>query len=368
MSPWKSDVPPTQAVRPNHGRLRGMKALAFDEFHGPLTVRDLPDPVASPDAVVIRVTAAGLCRSDWHGWSGHDSDIVAFPHVPGHEFAGVIESVGEAVTGWLPGARVTTPFVCGCGECAVCLEGFPQVCSNQTQPGFTHLGAFAERVVVRHADHNLVALPDDVPDSVAAALGCRVATSYAGVVTRGRVVANEWVVVFGCGGVGLAAVAIAAACGARVIAVDIRRESLALAREVGAIHTLDAASPDVVAEILTITDGGAHCTIDAIGDAAVVVNAINALRGRGRHVQIGLLPSATGLTPAPLARVIGRELDVIGTHGLSAAEYPGLLDLVRSGRLDVERFITGEVDLDEAGLRLAAMGEAPPVGVVIVRP
>jgi D-arabinose 1-dehydrogenase-like Zn-dependent alcohol dehydrogenase len=345
-----------------------MKALAFDEFHGPLTVRELPDPVPPADAVVIRVTAAGLCRSDWHGWSGHDADIVAFPHVPGHEFAGVIESVGEAVTKWLPGVRVTTPFVCGCGQCPVCLEGLPQVCPNQTQPGFTHLGAFAERVVVRHADHNLVALPQDVPDAVAAALGCRVATSYAGVVTRGRVTANEWVVVFGCGGVGLAAVAIAAACEARVIAVDIRPESLALAREVGAIHTLDAAASDLVGAVVALTDGGAHCTIDAIGDPAVVANAISALRPRGRHVQIGLLPSATGLTPAPLARMIGRELDFIGTHGLAATDYPGLLELVRSGRLDVERFITGEVDLEQAGVRLAAMGEAPPVGVVIVRP
>ena len=141
----------------------------YEAFEGPITVRDLPDPVPEADGVVIRVEATGICRSDWHGWMGHDPDI-RLPHVPGHELAGVIETVGRDVTRWHPGDRVTLPFVCGCGRCPQCQDGHHQVCDQQFQPGFTHWGSFAERVAVRYADINLVRIPE-VIDSVTAASG-----------------------------------------------------------------------------------------------------------------------------------------------------------------------------------------------------
>src|SRR5438067_2671281 len=116
-----------------------MRALYFEAFGGPQTVRDLPAPDPAPDGVVVEVAATGICRSDWHGWQGHDPGI-ALPHVPGHELAGVVHEVGAAVSRWKPGDRVTAPFVNACGRCPRCLEGDHQVCDDQRQPGFTHWG------------------------------------------------------------------------------------------------------------------------------------------------------------------------------------------------------------------------------------
>ncbi len=160
-----------------------------------------------------------MCRSDWHAWQGHDGDVV-LPHVPGHELAGTVVGVGASVRSWAVGARVTVPFVCACGACAACAAGEQQVCEQQTQPGFTHWGSFAELVALRHADVNLVALPDGMPAAVAASLGCRFATAYRAIGVHGRVAPGDAVAVHGCGGVGLSAVMIAAASGARVVAVD----------------------------------------------------------------------------------------------------------------------------------------------------
>ncbi|NUL34408.1 alcohol dehydrogenase catalytic domain-containing protein, partial [Streptomyces lunaelactis] len=184
-----------------------MRAVVFEEFGKPLEVREVPDPVAAHDGAVVRVEATGLCRSDWHGWMGHDSGIT-LPHVPGHELSGVIESVGGDVANWRPGDRVTVPFICACGRCAACARGAQQVCERQEQPGFTHWGSFAEYVPVHHADANLVALPETMSFATAASLGCRFATAFRAVVGQGRVRPGEWVAVHGCGGVGLSAVMI----------------------------------------------------------------------------------------------------------------------------------------------------------------
>jgi len=128
-----------------------VRALTYAAFGGPLSVTDVPDPVAPPGGAVVRVEASGLCRSDWHGWLGHDTDIVGFPHIPGHEFAGSVESVGDGGDrGWV-GRRVTAPFVFACGACPVCRVGDGHVCPHQRQPGFSDPGSFAERVVVHSA-------------------------------------------------------------------------------------------------------------------------------------------------------------------------------------------------------------------------
>src|SRR3954454_21995865 len=182
-----------------------MRALCFESFGGPLTVRDLPAPDPAPDGVVVEVAASGICRSDWHGWQGHDPDIV-LPHVPGHELAGTVEAVGSEVRNWSVGDRVTVPFVCACGRCEQCLAGDQQVCARQTQPGFPHWGSFAELVALDNADVNLVALPEGMAFATAAALGCRYSTSFRAVVAQGRLVEGEWLAVHGCGGVGLSAV------------------------------------------------------------------------------------------------------------------------------------------------------------------
>ncbi|MCW2606757.1 MAG: Alcohol dehydrogenase GroES domain protein, partial [Frankiales bacterium] len=190
-----------------------MRALVFEEFGGPLEVREVDAPRPSPGGVVVRVEATGVCRSDWHAWQGHDPDVV-LPHVPGHELAGVVEEVGAGVVRHRAGDRVTVPFVCACGRCPQCAAGEHQVCPHQTQPGFTHWGSYAELVALEAADVNLVALPEQVDATTAASLGCRYATAFRAVVQQGRVRPGEWVAVHGCGGVGLGAVQVAVAAGA----------------------------------------------------------------------------------------------------------------------------------------------------------
>jgi D-arabinose 1-dehydrogenase-like Zn-dependent alcohol dehydrogenase len=341
--------------------------VVFEEFGGPATVREVADPVAAEHGAVVRVEATGLCRSDWHGWAGHDRGIV-LPHVPGHELAGRVESVGAAVTGWRPGDRVTVPFVCGCGTCAQCATGNHQVCERQTQPGFTGWGSFAELVALDHADVNLVALPDAVDAVSAAGLGCRVATAYRAVVAQGRVAPGQWVAVHGCGGVGLSVVMVAVAAGARVVAVDVASAALEMARSFGAEVTVDATREDAVPAVRAATGGGAHLSLDALGSHETFGNSVRSLRTRGRHVQVGLLPPDLGHPQAPMARVIALELEVVGSHGMAAHDYPGLLSLVESGRLRPDLLVTRRVGLDEAGAALAAMGDGGPAGVTVVEP
>ncbi len=343
-----------------------MRAVVFEEFGKPLAVREVPEPVPARDGAVIRVEATGLCRSDWHGWMGHDADIT-LPHVPGHELAGVIESVGNDVVNWRPGDRVTVPFICACGRCAACTRGAQQVCERQQQPGFTHWGSFAEYVPVHHADTNVVALPESMTFSTAASLGCRFATAFRAVVGQGRVRAGEWVAVHGCGGVGLSAVMIAAACGARVVAVDVSPVALELARSFGAEVCVDASAetgtvPDAVHEA---TGGGAHLSLDALGAPATCVNSVRGLRRQGRHIQVGLLPHGVQL---PMDRVVPLELEILGSHGMAAHDYPAMMSMVASGALRPDRLVTTEIGLDAVPDALVALGTASGTGVTVIRP
>ncbi len=345
-----------------------MRAVVFTEFGGTPEVLEIDAPIADPHGAVIRVEATGVCRSDWHGWMGHDPDV-RLPHVPGHEFAGVVDSVGSAVKKWRPGDRVTVPFVCACGSCDACLSGDHQVCENQTQPGFTHAGSFAEYVRIEHADVNLVRLPDSVDFVSAAALGCRFATAFRAVREHGRVHRDQWVAVHGCGGVGLSAVMIATELGARVVAIDVSTEALALARELGAVATIDASDAhDIGTAVIEITGGGAHVSIDAFGSEETLEASIESLRRRGRHVQVGLLPEAAGRPTVPMARVVWLELSLHGAHGMAAHDYEPMLDLVASGPLRPGLLVTNVITLDEAPEALMAMSGASPVGTRVIRP
>ncbi|MFI6827955.1 zinc-dependent alcohol dehydrogenase family protein [Kribbella sp. NPDC050241] len=338
-----------------------MRAVVVEEYGVLPVVQEVPPPEPADGSVVLKVEATGLCRSDWHGWMGHDSDIV-LPHVPGHELAGTIAAVGSGVQGWQVGARVTTPFICACGACEQCREGNQQVCPNQLQPGFNYWGSFAEYVAVPYAEVNLVRLPDDLDFATAAGLGCRFATSFRAIHQVGKVVAGENVVIFGCGGVGLSAVMIAAALGARVIAVDTNPDALKLAREYGASDTLQAGST-TVQEIRDL--GGAHVTMDALGSNDIVQQALHALKPRGRHLQVGLLPSGVQLD---VGRLIGQELQWLGSHGMPAHAYPEMLGLVAAGNLKPADLITRTITLDETPAALAALSTGTPAGVTVIHP
>jgi alcohol dehydrogenase len=325
------------------------------------------DPECPKAGVVIEVVATGLCRSDWHAWAGHDPQVV-LPHVPGHEFSGVIAEVGSQVEKWVPGERVTVPFVCACGQCPTCLRGEQQVCDFQFQPGFTQWGSFAERVAIDRADVNLVRIPDALDLETAASLGCRFSTAYRAVVHHGHVHEGDWVAVHGCGGVGLSAVMIATAHGARVIAVDVSPAALELARDLGAAATIDATSTDVVTAVREGTEGGAQVSLDALGSLTTCQNSIRSLRKRGRHVQIGLMVADDHMPPVPMSEVIAAELELVGSHGMAAHAYPAMLAEIVEGRLHPQRLLTRRLTLDEAPEALAALGQHPGDGITMILP
>ncbi len=343
-----------------------MKAVYYHEFGGPIEVGAVSDPAPVADGAVIRVEATGLCRSDWHGWHGRDPDIKQLPHVPGHEFAGVVVAVGSEVRKEWIGQRVTIPFVAGCDHCEQCERGDQQICDFQYQPGFSGWGSFAEFVAVRYAEGNLVPLPESISSVAAASLGCRLATSYRAVAAQAKIQPGEWIAIHGCGGVGLSAVMVAKALGACVLAVDVRDEPLELAKSLGADVVINAASvQDLCGAIRDATHGGADVSLDALGSAVTFANSIRSLRKRGRHVQVGIL-SDRDTTPASVVNaIIGRELEIVGSHGLQAHCYPDLLQLIEAGKLDPTRLIDRTATLDEAPEALVSMDRYQGCGVIV---
>lgn len=330
-----------------------MRAVQYDAVGAEPRITEVAAPVCPVDGAIIGVAATGVCRSDWHAWRGHDP--VPLPHIPGHEFAGTVTEVGPEVSSVAVGDRVTAPFVNGCGRCEWCRTGQAQVCPEQTQPGFTGPGSFAEQVVVPAADLNLVRLPDEIDFVSAAALGCRFATAFRALTGHGAVGPGIWVAVFGCGGVGLSAVMIAAVLGARVAAVDPSPAARTRAAELGAELTL--AADDPAAELRAATGGGVHFSLDAFGSPATADFSIRSLRRRGRHVQVGLLLGADSRTPIPWDLVVAHELQVVGSHGMAAADYPAMLAMVADGRLQPRRLVGSVIALDEIPSALMAMDQ-----------
>jgi alcohol dehydrogenase len=262
---------------------------------------------------------------------------------------------------------VTVPFICGCGACEYCRAGEAQVCPDQTQPGFTGPGSFAERVAIHAADVNLVALPDSVDFVTAACLGCRFATAFRALTAHGQVGRGDWLAVHGCGGVGLSAVMIGTALGARVIAVDVADRALGRARELGAEAIVDGGrDADPAVTIHDISGGGARVSIDALGSPGTAVASVRCLRRRGRHVQVGLLHGSAATPPLPMDLVIARELELYGSHGMAARDYPPMLALVADRTLHPELLVGAVIGLEDAGTALAAMERPSSTGGMTV--
>lgn len=342
-----------------------MRAVLIEEFGRRPVVTDVAEPTARPGGVVVRVQATGLCRSDVHAWSGHDDGVV-LPHVPGHELVGVITEVGAGVRRFGVGDRVTTPFVCGCGVCARCREGNAQVCPDQEQPGFTHWGSFAESVELRHADANLVAVPQTADAAGAALLGCRLATSFRALAQAATGPADR-VLVIGCGGVGLSAVMIGRALGAEVVAVDPDGRALGRAAALGADRTVDIAGlgPDDARDAVRDATGGdgASVAIEAIGHESALALGIRSLRRHGTLVQVGLFAREPRV---PVPEMIARELRMVGSHGMAAADYPAMMEMVADRRLRPELLVSRRIRLDEAPAALAGSDGRAGDGVAVV--
>jgi alcohol dehydrogenase len=344
-----------------------MRAALIETFAKPLVLRDVDEPACPPDGAVVGVRACGVCRSDWHAWTGADPDVAA-PHVPGHEFAGIIEEVGRDCRRFKRGDRVTAPFILACGQCPDCIGGDPTVCNQQHVVGFSSWGAFAERIAVPRADFNLVPLPETIDFTAAAGMGCRVTTAFRAVVDRAKLQPGEWLAIHGAGGVGLSALLIGAAIGASVLAIDVNEAALKLAQSLGATRTLNVSGiADVGAAVREATDGGAHVSLDALGITATFHNSIRGLRKLGRHVQIGMPLGRHAEPSIPLLELVySRQISIMGTRGIPASRFPALFAMIAAGRLDPARLVTHEISLAEAGPALEAMNGYSGAGITVI--
>jgi D-arabinose 1-dehydrogenase-like Zn-dependent alcohol dehydrogenase len=348
-----------------------MRAAVMEAVRQPLVVKEMPDPECPSNGVVLRSEAEGICRSDWHCWSGDwfwIGLVPAMPLVMGHEFCGVIEEVGKDVHNFKKGQRVLVPFSQGDGICEYCRSGNSNVCGNAGVPGFTYWGGYGRYVAIPHADVNLVLMPDGVDFLEGASMGCRFMTSYHGIVDRAQVKPGEWVAVHGCGGIGLSAVHVASAIGANVVAVDLDERKLELARKMGAQFTVNAKkAEDVAMAVFDITHGGAHVSVDALGIATTCRNSILSLRKQGRALQIGLTTSAEkGEVALPIDRMVLFELQLIASLGMPATRYPSMLQMVEAKKLRPREMITETVGLDGASRVLEQMTTFQNVGVSII--
>ncbi len=343
-----------------------MKAAVMTDFGGALPVERVPDPTCPADGAIVAIKACGVCRSDHHAWKGEDPDV-HLPHVMGHELAGEVVEVGALCRSFRVGDRVTAPFILGCGSCPTCVSGDPTCCDTQDVIGFTHWGAFAELIAIPRADFNLVRLPDVVAFTAAAGMGCRVTTAFKAVVDRGQLQPGEWLAVHGCGGVGLSAVMIGAAVGARVLAIDVNQDALDLARAFGASDTLLVRDLPVGEAVRDITGGGAHVSIEALGMNVTFQNSLASLRKLGRHVQIGM-PTGTHTHPTlPLLDLVyARQLTLHGTRGIGPGRFAALFEMIEAERLDPSRLVTQTIPLSGVETALRAMDRFQGSGVTVI--
>jgi alcohol dehydrogenase len=341
-----------------------MKAATYKAFNEPIKIESVGEPETTDLGAIIEVKASGICRSDWHGWKGHDPDI-KLPHVPGHEFSGVVKEAGNLVSLFKVGDRVTAPFCCGCGGCVQCKNGNQHICDHHFQPGFTHWGSFAQYVHIKNADFNLIKLPDSIDFLSAASLGCRFITAYHAIVNQGKVSDSMHVAIHGCGGVGLSAVMIALAYGARVIAIDINKDNLKKARDLGANNTINATNTNIVETIIKISDGGANMSLDCLGSIETSTNSINCLAKKGRHIQVGILGDKTNIEVST-AQLIANEIELIGSHGMPIADYKNIFELIESKKIDLSLLIHKTVMLEEVHQELIKMDSYSNSGMVII--
>lgn len=342
-----------------------MLAARLTGWREPLEVTECATPEAPDGGVVLRVLACGVCRSDWHVWTGADPDV-RLPHVPGHEFCGEVVQVGPGVRRWRAGDRVIAPFILACGQCHDCSAGHQTICSSQVLPGFTHPGAFAQQVAVPYADANLAALPEGIAPDLAAALGCRATTAWHALTGRAAARPGEWVAVFGAGGVGLSALLLGRALGARVVMVDVVAERLEYARDLGADAIVNAGDGDAARAVRDATNGGAHVAIEALGVTETTEGALRSLRKLGRMVQIGMPAGEHTRMSLPMDVVYGGQLAIYGTRGMPSHRYDDLFALIAGGHADLSPLIARHVALSDATAELAAFDAPAAPGVAVI--
>ena len=341
-----------------------MKALVLDGIRQ-LAIRDIPVPQVAPLGALIRIKANGVCRSDWHAWMG---DIPrTYPMVLGHEMVGIVEEVAPGVREFKKGDRVVVPFNGSDGSCPYCQKGLSHLCDNAFVPGRNYSGGYAEYVSVPLADRNLVRLPHEISFAEGASLGCRYMTSFHALIDRAEIQPGEWVVIMGCGGVGLSAINIASSLGCRVIGVDVNVANLALATQLGAELVINSNIENAVESVIAATHIGAHVSVDALGITQTCTDGILSLRKGGRHVQIGITTKAdAGYMRLPTDVLVYKELKIIGSLGMPSHRFDSMLPMIVKKQLKPGKLVTREISLAEVQSIFEGMSNSTVNGTFVV--
>jgi len=340
-----------------------MKALVLEGIKK-LALKEVPDPTIDDNGILIRVKANGVCRTDWHSWTG---DLPTINPIIGHEMAGIVEEVGKNIRNFKRGDRVIVPFSGSEGTCRHCMEGNTHLCESNIAPGVAYSGGFGEYVAIPFGDRNLINIPDEVTYLDGAALGCRFMTAYHGVVDQVKVQPGDWVAVYGCGGIGLSAINIVTSLGAVAIGIDINEDNLELARAMGAVHTINSGKVDPVEAVKEITRGGADVSIDALGITQTCISGIHSLRKAGRHLQIGLTSKKeAGHIAIPVDHMILNEIQFLTTYGMPAHRFKSMIPQIAQGRLTPGKMVTGEVSLSDVHSIFEGMSNFTTKGTYVV--
>ena len=341
-----------------------MRAAIFHEAHAPLQVGEWPDPTPSADEVLVRVAACGLCHTDLHYIDHSVPTAKQPPLILGHEATGVVARVGERVTNARVNDRVLLPAVLPCGSCVACRNGRENICQRMRMFGNDVDGAYAEYVTAPAKD--VFILPDEIPLVEGCIIADAVTTPYHAVKNRAEVRPGDHVVVYGCGGVGLNVVQFANLAGGIVIAVDIADEKLEHALRLGATAVINAqkASAGVAKAVRRLTAGaGADIAIEAIGNPTTMRDAFSTLRPGGRLVVVGYSDHDVALNAG---RVMYREMEVRGSLGCRPVDYPRVIELARTGRIEVASLVTARFPLTEINAGLDTLRAGRGIRSVVV--
>jgi 6-hydroxycyclohex-1-ene-1-carbonyl-CoA dehydrogenase len=339
-----------------------MKAAVFYAVNKPLKVEELPTPEPGEGEVLVKVSACGLCHTDLHYIDHGVPTFKKPPLILGHEVSGEIAGVGAGVKQWKTGDRVLLPAVYGCGECTMCRTGRENICEKMVMFGNHVDGGYAEYILAPAKD--MFHLPDEIPLVEGAIIADAITTPYHAVVNRGEVKPGDKVVVFGCGGIGLNIVQMAAGIGAEVIAVDIADEKLDWAMKLGAKTALNSNQFERIdKEIRKVTDGGADVGFEAIGNPDVQKQTFSSIRTGGRFVVVGSSGKPMSLNTG---RLMFLEMEVIGSLGCRAVDYPRVIELVRQGKIKVKELVTAQFHLDEINTGLDHLRKGEGVRSVVI--
>ena len=340
-----------------------MKAAIFHGPKRPLEVTEVPTPSPGAGEVLVKVAACGLCHTDLHYIDHGTPTFKSPPLILGHEISGTIAGAGAGVTGWTSGDRVLLPAVLTCGTCDMCRMGRENICERNQMLGNNVDGGFAEFVVAPAKD--VYRLPCEVPLVEGSIIADAITTPFHAVVRRGRVMPGDWVIVFGCGGVGLNVVQIAAAQGARVIAADLANGKLEWARRLGAAATINPGEvPKLDKEVRRLTGGaGVDVAFEVVGRPASQEQALACVRTGGRLVLVGYSPETMALNSG---RVMYREIEVLGSLGCRPVDYPRVLELARQGRIKVAELVTHRFPLDRINEALDTLRSGVAIRSVVI--